>query len=130
MLDEYDWTEEEKKLDELLELLLRETKKNPGVYSPDIKRQKQFYRSYEILSHIMGDNIIVSYDIYGQPIKTSGAISITGKEIKILDTKKFAQVSRMASNMEVYPRTDGSIVMAFMFYGLSKRVSTVTLDDK
>lgn len=49
------------------------------------------------------------------PVKAS-VIYVTGEEIVVRDGEAFSKICRLASNWEVYPRTDSTVKMAFIFY--------------
>ena len=51
-----------------------------------------------------------------------GVIRILAKRLIIRDPTAFARATALASNYEVYPRTDGTIMFALTFYGMTKKL--------
>lgn len=57
-----------------------------------------------------------------EPYVSMGAVSVIGKEIVITDTKVFAMVARLADNVEVYPKVDGTTQINLTFHNLTRKV--------
>ena len=51
-----------------------------------------------------------------------GVIRVLAKELIIEEPERFAKVAELASNYEIYPRTDGKIMLAFTFYGMTNKI--------
>jgi len=49
-------------------------------------------------------------------------IRILAKRLVIRDPAAFARATALASNYEIYPRTDGTIMFALTFYGMTKKL--------
>lgn len=54
-----------------------------------------------------------------EPFSNMGCISITGKSPVFYDSTWLSAVAKLASNFNVYPKTNGTVQMDFTFYGLS-----------
>lgn len=68
---------------------------------------------------VRGTSANVTY----KPFKSMGSVSVTGKNI---DTKKvvwFVRSAELASNFEVYPKTDGAVCMTFTFHNLTRPIA-------
>lgn len=49
-----------------------------------------------------------------------GYIDIEAKSINMGDLKWFRRATEFADNIEVYPKTDGTVQMSMVFYGIMK----------
>ena len=67
-------------------------------------------------------NAKVSYKLYS-PFLGSASVKIIGKNILLKHPEKVFKAAKLASNFEVYPRTDGKVCMAFTFDGLVETIS-------
>lgn len=86
----------------------------------------------DIISHILlayfamkealrfNKGVNVTYDIGGIS-PCMGVVSISGKTVLSKDTKLFKDVKDLATNFEVYLKTDGTIQMNFGFHGLKRK---------
>ena len=63
-------------------------------------------------------NAKLSYKLH-KPFQSMGSISIVGKDIQFMNTQVFYSVAKLASNFEVYPKTDGTVCVTFTFHGLT-----------
>lgn len=68
-----------------------------------------------------GKGVKVSYEL-NAPYTSMGSISVTGKEIKIVNTKLFTMAVSLASNFEVYTKTDGKVQMDLTFHNITRKV--------
>lgn len=60
----------------------------------------------------------VSYTLH-EPLRNVGIVSLQGAKLKFNDPRCLCAASKLASNFEVYPRTDGVVQINFTFYGLT-----------
>lgn len=90
------------------------------VFVPE--KVKQVETAYKIMQLIAkGKDLNVTYEL-NTPYVSMGAVSVVGKEIVIADQALFVKVAEMASNFEIYPKTDGTVQMNFTFHNLTRRV--------
>ena len=61
----------------------------------------------------------VSYKLH-TPYKSMGSVSITGKEIVFRRPDWFMAAIKFSNNLDVYPKTDGTMQMDFTFHGLTQ----------
>lgn len=75
--------------------------------------------SYYVMKEISKANkgVKVTYEL-GSPSKNMGVVSVVGKAMSFKDSKLFMGVVGLATNFEVYPKTDGTVQMNFTFHGL------------
>lgn len=88
------------------------------IVIPD--RIGQVANTYKILKYLTkGTNAKVSYKLH-QPYKSMGCVSVVGKNLQFKNTEWFLAAVNLASNFEVYPKTDGTVQMNFTFHGLTQ----------
>lgn len=51
-----------------------------------------------------------------------GVIRVLAEDFTVMKTDEFAAAVKLASNYEIYPRTDGKVMFALTFYGMTKKV--------
>lgn len=86
------------------------------------ERAKQIETAYKSLLLIAkGKNVDVTYEM-NAPYTSIGSVSITGREIIITNPVLFAKVAEMASNFEIYPKTNGTVQMSFTFHNITRKV--------
>ncbi len=51
-----------------------------------------------------------------------GSVSVTGKHIDMKTVVWLVRSAELASNFEVYPKTDGTVCMTFPFHGLTRPI--------
>ena len=95
------------------------------------EREEQVRIAYNLMKRIVSDeNVKVSYELH-KPFPSSGSVSAEGKEIIIENPTLFAKIAEIATNLEVYPKVNGNVVMSFAFDGLTtNRVSQSLKTDK
>lgn len=82
-------------------------------------RMKQMAFTYEVMKNLLnGQSVSLSYKV-NEPFKSTGSITVEGKELVFDDTKWFAVASEFADNFEVYPLKNGKIRLAFAFHNLT-----------
>lgn len=92
-----------------------------GVSFANTKRIGEFYTCSELIRYALnGEGIDISV-IAHDKFASVGTIRVTGKRFSVTDTPLFARALRMASNYEMYPRLDGTLVLALTFYGLTDK---------
>ena len=79
--------------------------------------------TYKVLKYLTkGTGAKVSYAL-NEPYKSMGSVSICGKDLTFSNPKWFMVAVKLASNFNVYPKTNGTVQMDFTFHGL-----TITLE--
>ena len=93
-----------------------------GLHIVNTERMRDFMaceKVMKILFNGTGAKVVATpHDMY----PSAGTIEITAKKLVIRDTELFTLAAGLASNYEIYPKLDGTIVLAFMFYGLTKKL--------
>lgn len=85
------------------------------------QRMMQFMYAYKLLKHItMGTNAKVTYSLH-EPYKSMGYISIEG-DFEVFNMELFKKAVELASNLEVYAKTDGTVQMNLAFHGLARAI--------
>lgn len=82
-------------------------------------RMQQLLYTYKVMKYLMkGSSAQVTYKIH-EPYQSMGSVSVTGNDIGFKNMSWFLRAAEMASNYEVYPKTDGTVCMTFTFHGLT-----------
>ena len=82
-------------------------------------RMREILHTYKAMKYIArGSSAKVTYKLH-QPYQSMGSVSVTGKDIRLRDPENFIRASRFASNVEVYPKTDGTVCLTLTFHGLT-----------
>lgn len=82
-------------------------------------RVQQVLCTYEILKRLTrGTNAKVIYDLY-EPYKSMGVVSVIGSDLIFGNTEWFTKAMKLASNFEVYSKTDGTVQVDFTFHSLT-----------
>lgn len=84
-----------------------------------VKRVEVAYKALRLIAK--GKDVDVTYEL-NAPYTSMGSVSIVGKEVIITNPVLFAKVAEMASNFEVYPKTNGTVEMNFTFHNLTRKV--------
>lgn len=78
--------------------------------------------TYKLLKYALkGSKAKVTYALH-QPYHSMGYISVVGKDVAFKNPKWFVKAVEMASNFEVYAKTNGDVEMNFTFHGLTKPI--------
>lgn len=112
--------EEFDKIDAIIFGLAEEAEKNDEQTSfLNIGAQKLMMASFRKLKEIVyGNNVKISR-VFHEPYKSMGYISIVGNDIVVKDSAIFAAVLKLASNIEIYPKTDGTVQINLTYHGLT-----------
>lgn len=85
----------------------------------NIAKQKQIGIAYAGLKHILkGVGTKVTYKLH-EPYKSMGVVSVVGEKPEFVRGDVFSKIARLASNVDIYPRVDGSVQIDFTFHGLT-----------
>lgn len=82
-------------------------------------RMQQILYTYKVMKYLTkGTSAKVTYKLH-EPYQSMGSVSVTGKDIEFNKVSWFLRAAELASNYEVYPKTDGTVCMTFTFHGLT-----------
>ena len=83
-------------------------------------RIQQLLYTYKVLKYLTkGTKAKVSYTLH-EPHKSMGYVSVVGSNLQFENTGWFLKAVELASNFEVFPKTDGIVEMNFTFHGLTR----------
>lgn len=116
-------SEKRDKLDDILVAIGEVAKLNDSrTHMLDTGRAKELTDSYKIIKRMLrGSGAKVTHKMH-TPYKSTGCISVIGKDFEFSNTKWFVAVSQVASNIDIYPKVDGSIQIDFTFHGLTNPI--------
>lgn len=113
-------TEEDKLILRLAEMIMKE-ESTPSILNPF--RLAQIMRSYKIIkNHLADEEMELSYALH-DAFASIGTIHIEARGMQFYSSAWFREALKYASNMEVYPLTNGKVRMALTFHGLTKHIS-------
>ncbi len=116
MDDEYDELWEE--MGEIAEMF---QKASTGVFEVNPEKVNVVETIYNTMTHIIsGENIQIEYE-YGELSPDFGSISITGSRIVVDNPALFVKAVEIASNYDMYPKTDGKVVIDIGVYGIAEK---------
>lgn len=101
------------------EMLLAEDNKDSIINPLKVKQISLVYN--EMKNLCKGKDIQVTYTLH-QPLKSMGCISLLGKDISFTQTKRFIKACNIASNIDIYPKTDGNVRIDLTFHGLTNPI--------
>ena len=82
-------------------------------------RMQHLLYTYKVMKYLMkGTSAKVTYKLH-EPYQSMGSVSVTGKDIEFKKISWFLRAAELASNYEVYPKTDGTVCMTFTFHGIT-----------
>lgn len=114
-------SDEDKELDDFILALgkaVQVSESKPAVIN--IENVKNIVKAYDIVKQLTkGTHVKVEYHI-NEPVRSMGYVGIIGKNIPINNVDLFMQVTKLASNFNVYVKTNGTIEIDFTFHGLVK----------
>lgn len=106
-------------LDNLTEII---RKQETGPQILDVKRVQEMQRADEVIKKAVTGEDVEFFCEVNKPVLSVGSISVEGKILAVADPNWFHVVASLASNMEIYPLTNGKTLMTFTFHGLTKSI--------
>jgi hypothetical protein len=97
----------------------KEDNQDAIVIPAKVKAVLYTYKALKYLTR--GTGAKVTYKL-NEPYKSMGSVSVVGKELSFCDSKGFVAAAKLASNLDVYPKTDGTMQIDFTFHGLTKAI--------
>ena len=118
---EYNTAEEaEKALDDTILTIGRavyeEDNKSSIVNIHSVKKVAYVYKLMKFLTR--GTNAKVEYHL-NEPFKSMGSVTIVGKHIPVKNVSVLIDAVQLASNIDIYVRTDKTVEIDLTFHGLT-----------
>ncbi len=113
-------------LDSLAKIFSKIPKNEDGHISVTNPRKAEaVIYTYKVLKHITkGTSTKVTCRL-NEPVKSVGVVSVVGKEIIFDNPLLFVAAAKAASNVDVYPKTDGTIQLDFGFNGITDNIKII-----
>lgn len=112
--------EVEEMLDSLTELIGEQAENEnnrTAIINPD--KIKGVLYTYKVLKYLTkGTEAKVTYKL-NEPYRSMGSVNVVGKNLIFSKPEWFMVAVKLASNFNVYPKTDGTVRMDFTFHGLT-----------
>lgn len=98
------------------------TKSEAGISIMNPEKVEEVEIVYNVMKSVVkGTGVQVTYEL-NAPYVSMGSVSVVGTDIKVLDPVLFLRVAQFASNVEVYPKVDGTVQIDFTFHELTRKV--------
>lgn len=104
--------------EEDIEVALKELLKKGGDATADDK----LIFTYKLLTYLAKKARAKATYSTNNPIAGMGSVSIVGRNLqfKNADAKWFIKAAELAANLDIYPKTDGTVEICYTFYDLTK----------
>ncbi len=97
-------------------------KQESGVHIENRERAEEFNLCYKALRFILKGSGARLEAIPHDGFPSVGTITATMRSLNLRNPKLFVDACSLASNYEIYPKLDGTIVLALTFYGMAEKV--------
>ena len=101
------------------EAILEEDSKDAIINPLKVQQISSVYKAMKYLTR--GKKVDVTYTLH-EPFNSVGCVSLLGRDISFVNTDWFSKVCKVASNIDIYPRTDGKVKIDLTFHGLTKPI--------
>lgn len=93
-----------------------------GIIFTNPRKMKDLMVVYKLMKHIAsGKRLKITYEI-NKPYKTMAFVSIVGKDLKFSHPQWFVMATKIASNVDIFPRVDGTVQIDFTFNGFANPI--------
>lgn len=93
-----------------------------GIIFTNPRKMKDLMVVYKLMKYITsGRRLKITYEI-NKPYKTMAFVSIVGKDLKFSHPQWFVMATKIASNVDIFPRVDGTVQIDFTFNGFANRI--------
>ena len=93
-----------------------------GIIFTNPRKMKDLMVIYKLMKYITsGKRLKITYEI-NKPYKTMAFVSIVGKDLKFSHPQWFVMATKIASNVDIFPRVDGAVQIDFTFNGFANRI--------
>lgn len=113
---------------ECLKEELNDGKKHISIINP-IRVKEVRYVSKLIKKAVENNGAKVVCDIDIKAPLSIGYVSITGRNIRFSKPQYFEAAAKIASNVEIYPKTDGTIQVNFTFHNVTVEIGEEDDDE-
>lgn len=113
---------------ECLKEELNDGKKHISIINP-IRVKEVRYVSELIKKAVENNGAKVVYDIDIKAPLSIGYVSITGRNIRFSKPQYFEAAAKIASNVEIYPKTDGTVQVNFTFHNVTVEIGEEDDDE-
>lgn len=93
-----------------------------GVSVVNDKRVREFILCESILRRVLTGRGIRIEVVPHDGFASVGVIRVSARNLTVKDPIAFSRAVNLASNYEIYPKTDGKIMFALTFYGMTKKI--------
>ena len=108
--------------DEILKRVVKAIEEEEsGVSFVNTERVKEFVTCEMALRELLKGSRSTMEVVPHDGFSSVGVIRVLTEGFTIKDTQSFAEATSLASNYEIYARTDGKLMFALTFYGMTTK---------
>ena len=113
----------EKRLDEILIPVAKKMAEEDEIDSVlNIQQAEALKYTFQIMQALaLATKAKATYEM-NEPFKSMGSVSVNGKLLEFNRPDFFMTAIGLASNFNVYPKTNGTVQMDFTFHGMTKPI--------
>lgn len=90
-----------------------------AVHFLSVNKMRQLQFTEAVLKYLLKNSgATVTHKLH-EPFKSMGSVIIEGTDLVFTNQEWFARAAEFASNVDIYPLTNGKVRMAFTFHGLA-----------
>lgn len=91
----------------------------------DVTADDKLIFTYKLLKYLAKNTRAKATYGTNNPIAGMGSVSIIGKNLRFknADAKWFIKVAELAANLDIYPKTDGTVEICYTFYDLTNKTN-------
>lgn len=115
--------ETEAAINEIIERIAQEVEsEEQGIIFTNPKKMRDLIAVCKILKYITSGKCLKITCEANAPYKSMAYVSVVGKDLKFTHPQWFVMASKLASNVDIFPRIDGTVQVDFTFNGFADRV--------
>lgn len=85
-------------------------------------KTKMVLCTYMVLKYVTkGSKAKVTYKL-NKPYKSMGSVTVAGKDLSFNKPEWFVAIAKLASNVNIYPKVNGTVQIDFTFHGLTTAI--------
>lgn len=114
--------EVEELLDAFIDSIVEQATEGTTMSVINPMKTKMVESAYKVLKYATkGTKAKVTYELH-KPYCSMGSVSIEGKNLTFDKPEWITAVAKIASNIDIYPKTNGCVRINFTFHGLTTAV--------
>jgi len=109
-------------VDKLIEMYKEWSSSGNFIEVTNPLKEKLVKAVYEFMCNLTkGTNAKVTYSL-NSPLTGSGCVSVNSSELCFINPRKLTPLMKLASNVDIYAKTDGSVQMDMTFNQVTRKI--------